>query len=448
MNKLIGFPYQSVLVLGLAKSGTATAKILNDNGVKVVVNDLKASDNDKEVLDLRARGIDVLIGYHDVKLLENQQAVIKNPGIPYTNPMVEAAVSQGMPVLTEIECLSYMLDQDILGITGSNGKTTTTTLSYLMLKNSQVPVKVAGNIGKVAVEEALTLGQDEKLVLELSSFQLMGTQNFKPKIAIFLNLFEAHLDYHGTFQAYKEAKSKIFNALTENEFLIYNKDDKHVKALAEKAKAHLIPFTRSAIDEMGAYLKDGWLYFQSEAIIKLTDIRLVGEHNLENVLASVAGAKLLGATNEGIYETLTTFNGVKHRLQFVEEKEGRLIYNDSKATNILATTKALTAFDKPIRLVAGGLDRGNYFDDMIPYLKQVSGLYVYGETKDKLMDAGLKAGITDISRHETIDEAVKSAWKGSLEGDVLLLSPACASWDQFASFEDRGDRFIEIVQSL
>lgn len=447
-NKLKHFPYQNVLVLGLAKSGTATACVLSQQGLNVYANDLKTADDDAAVVRLRQQGVTIVVGEHDTRLLENVDCVIKNPGIPYSNVMIEKAEQLGMPILTEIECLQYMLDENILGITGSNGKTTTTTLSHLMLKNSEQNVAVAGNIGEVAIEIAADLAENATLVLELSSFQLMGTETFKPKVAALLNLSEAHLDYHGSYESYKLAKAKLFTNQTAEDYLVYNLDDQDVVELVNTSKATLVPFSTTQICETGAYLKDDWVYFKTTPVIAVEHIRLVGEHNLANILASVAATLLLGATLAGIKQTLTTFDGVKHRLQFVGEKQGRLFYNDSKATNILATTKALQAFKQPTRLIAGGLDRGNGFEDLLPYLTRVVGLYLYGETKDKLKATGENAGIPVITTGETLDEMIKAAWCDSQAGDVILLSPACASWDQFATFEKRGDLFISTVKQL
>ncbi|WP_440895199.1 UDP-N-acetylmuramoyl-L-alanine--D-glutamate ligase [Amphibacillus sp. Q70] len=448
MNKLEKFPFKRVLVLGLAKSGTATCHVLVRNGIEVIANDLKAKQTDQDIMDLKAKGVQVVIGEHPLSLLDQVELVIKNPGIPYQNILVEQAKKKAIPVWTEIELLHYLIDQPIIGITGSNGKTTTTLLVQQILKNSQQKAKIAGNIGEVAVEVAENLKPDEKLVLELSSFQLMGLDRFQPKIAVLLNLFESHLDYHGNFTAYQEAKAKIFARLSEDDFLVYNADDARVVKLIESTKAKRIPFSRKQTDIKGAWVDEKAIYFGKERIMDLSNIRLVGSHNLENILASVAAALLIGANHQGIEQTLTTFSGVKHRLQFVLEKQGRLFYNDSKATNILACSKALSAFQQPTMLIAGGLDRGNSFDELIPHLTNVTGMFLYGESANKLAAAGQKAGIKLIKQGETLEEMVQAAYRASQAGDVILLSPACASWDQYRTFEERGDMFINLVHTL
>ena len=317
-----------------------------------------------------------------------------------------------------------------------------------ILKHSQKKPKIAGNIGTVAVEVAEQLSEDETLVLELSSFQLMGVDQFQPKVAVLLNLFEAHLDYHGDFNHYQAAKAKIFAQQTEADFLVYNADDDRVVQLIQSSKAQRIPFSLKSKQSNGVWVDDHAVYFKDQQIIDRDKIRLVGEHNLENSLASIGASMLVGANKTGIEQTLTTFTGVEHRLQFVLEKHGRQFYNDSKATNILASSKALSSFKQPILLIAGGLDRGNNFDELIPFLTHVKGMFLYGETASKLAKAGNTAGIKQIKQAETLQEMVRAAYQASAPGDVILLSPACASWDQFKTFEERGDMFVELVHTL
>lgn len=448
MKRLNDFPFKRVLVLGLAKSGTATCHVLKKNGIDVIANDLNADEADLEVIKLKQAGIEVVAGNHPLSLLDRVELVIKNPGIPYDNVLVDQALKKDMPVWTEIELLYYLIDQPVVGITGSNGKTTTTMLTESMLKDSQQAAKIAGNIGVVAVEVAEQLTKEEVLVLELSSFQLMGVDQFKPTIAVLLNLFEAHLDYHGDFASYKAAKAKVFARLTEDDYLIYNADDADVVEMIQQTKAQRIPFSLNNRQPEGAWADDKAVYFKTQPIIDLEKIRLVGKHNLENILASVAASLLVGANQQGIEKTLTAFGGVKHRLQFVIEKQGRKFYNDSKATNILASSKALASFKQPILLIAGGLDRGNTFDDLIPFLSNVKGMFLYGETAGKLADVAEKAAVSIIKTGSTLEEMTEAAFAASNQGDIVLLSPACASWDQFKSFEERGDMFIKVVHTL
>lgn len=448
MRKLIDFPYSNIVVLGLARSGTAAAEALLANNKTIRVNDKQATEQDEVVIRLKEMGAEVVIGSHPISILDGMDIVVKNPGISYDNPIVAEAMQRDIPIITEIELAYYLFDGPIIGVTGSNGKTTTTTLVTDMLKKSDRPVKVAGNIGIVATEAVQSMKEDEALVLELSSFQLQGTEKFRPTTAILLNIFEAHLDYHKTLGNYKQAKFNIFRNQTEDDYLIYNAEDKAIAEEVKDARAKLVPFSVQQKLEAGAWIDDKYAYFKNEKIIELSKIVLVGEHNLQNILAAIAAAKLNGATNEGICQVLTTFSGVEHRLQFVENVNGRLFYNDSKATNILATQKALDSFKQPTILLAGGLDRGNAFTDLQPHLKHVRAMVVFGQTAGKLKRLAAEVGIEKVVESENVEDAVKAAYSISEENEIILLSPACASWDQYRTFEERGDMFVQAVHKL
>jgi UDP-N-acetylmuramoylalanine--D-glutamate ligase len=447
VNKLTDFPYEHVLVLGLAKSGMAAARILHENGKNVRVNDMRQED-DQSVNDLRKLGIEVVTGGHPLSVLENIDIVVKNPGIPYENIIVAEAIERDIPVVTEIELASLLAKGPIVGITGSNGKTTTTTLIYEMLKASQQKVRIAGNIGTVASEVAQEIQEDETLVIELSSFQLLGTKTFHPKVSVFLNLFEAHLDYHKTLDHYANAKANIYKNQTDDDFIVYNADDRMVSDIVKSAKAQKVPFSITKQVENGAYIQNNCVYLKGTKIISLDKVVLVGDHNYENMLAAIAAACLMGASIEGIQDVLSSFQGVPHRLQFVNTINERLFYNDSKATNILATSKALAAFREPVLLLAGGLDRGNSFDQLIPFLDHVKALVLFGQTAQKIKEVGEKAGIEKIYIVDNVEQAVQKAYAESVNKDIILLSPACASWDQYRSFEERGDMFIKAVHKL
>lgn len=447
MSKLADFPYYRILVLGLAKSGTAAARALLQHGKQVRINDKSAKPEDRLIKELEDLGAEVFYGDHPLEALNNMELVVKNPGISYDHPIVREAISKNIPVITEVELAYYLTESPIIGITGSNGKTTTTTLITKMIESSGIPVKVAGNIGIVATDVALSIDEDTTMVLELSSFQLQGTEKFRPNIAVLLNIYEAHLDYHKTFENYTAAKCNIFKNQTEKDYVVFNADDPIIMNEISHAKGRLVPFSVKNMTEDGAYISSGKIYFRGEEIIHVDDVVLVGNHNLENILAAVAAAKLRGAENEAIRNVLATFSGVKHRLQYVETIEGRKFYNDSKATNILATQKALASFTQPVILLAGGLDRGNEFTDLIPYLKNVKGMVLFGQTKGKLQQIAEQVHIPYILA-ENVEQAAEQAFHMSVEGDVILLSPACASWDQYRTFEERGDMFIQAVHRL
>ena len=452
LNKKV-FEHKRVLVIGLAKSGVAVAKLLLHQGAIVTVNDRIPLEENPDAKSLIEEGIRVLAGSHPVDLLEEHfDFVVKNPGIPYHNCMVEAAMKKGVPVYTEIEIAYQLLEGLIIGITGSNGKTTTTTLASLMLKESfpEREVYAAGNIGIPLSQLAEQSTKEDVYVSELSSFQLMGIDQFKPKIACIVNIFSAHLDYHGTREEYIKAKLQLTKNQMEDDYLVYNADYPELITLIEvHTKATLVPFSRKTVLEFGACVEGDYICFNGEKVIPVSTIQVPGTQNVENVLAAVAIAKLAGATNEGIQKAVQNFHGVKHRTQFVKEVNKRRFYNDSKATNIIATQTALRSFtNQSVILIAGGLDRGNGFDELVPDLTSVSGIVLYGETKEKLQEAAKVAGVPVIEVVNTLEEATKKAYEISKEDDIILLSPACASWDQFKNFEIRGDEFIRVIENL
>ncbi|MDP4105638.1 MAG: UDP-N-acetylmuramoyl-L-alanine--D-glutamate ligase [Bacillota bacterium] len=449
MKQIKTYHHKKILVLGLAKSGVEAAALLHQLGAFVTVNDKKPLSENPEAQGLLEQGIKVICGEHPIELLEEGfELIVKNPGIPYTNPMIKGALEKEIPVITEVELAYQISDAPFIGITGTNGKTTTTTLVYEMLNTGDKQPLIAGNIGKVASGVAQKAEKENTIVIELSSFQLMGIHTFNPHIAIITNLYSAHLDYHGTREEYIAAKANITKNQTAADYLIVNAEQPDVMNIANTSKAKIIPFSAKNELTEGAYVSDGWICFNGEKVMQIEDIALPGAHNLENILCAMAAAKLSGVDNAAINEVLRTFTGVKHRLQYVAEVSGRKFYNDSKATNILATVHALAAFKQPVILLAGGLDRGNEFDELIPYLKNVKALITFGQTAPKIERVGKEAGIKQIIRVDNVDKAVPVAYQQSEEGDVILLSPACASWDQYKTFEVRGDIFIEAVHKL
>lgn len=449
MKQINLYCHKKILVLGLAKSGVTAAALLHKLGAFVTVNDQKPFSENPEAQGLLEQGIKVICGEHPVELLdEGFELIVKNPGIPYNNPMIEGAMERGIPVITEVELAYQISEAPFVGITGTNGKTTTTTLVYEMLKAGEKQPLIAGNIGTVASGVAQEATSENTIVIELSSFQLMGIETFNPKIAIITNLYDAHLDYHGTREEYKAAKANITKYQTEQDYLIINADQEDTMDIARHSRAKIIPFSTTRELVEGAYIRDGWICFNDEQVMEIAQIALPGRHNLENILSAMAAAKLSGAPNSAIVAVLKTFTGVRHRLQYVADVNGRKFYNDSKATNILATINALAAFNAPVILLAGGLDRGNEFDELIPYLKNVKALITFGQTAPKLERVGKEAGIKQHQRVDNVDKAVPVAFELSEPGDVILLSPACASWDQYKTFEVRGDIFIEAVHKL
>ena len=449
MKQLPVVYHQKVLVLGLAKSGTAAAEILHDLGAFVTVNDSKPFEQNENAQYLLSKGLTVICGSHPEDLLdEGFSLIVKNPGIPYTNPVISEARRRGIPVWTEVELAYRISDAPMIGITGSNGKTTTTTLIFEMLATGEKQPLIAGNIGTVASSVAKEATIDNTIVTELSSFQLMGTDQLKPKISILLNLYEAHLDYHTDFKEYTDAKFAITKNQEATDWFIYNGEQKNVTDYANLSKAEKVPFYVSNRTETGISADNMYIYWNGEKIFERSIIALRGKHNLENVLAATAAALLMDCSLESITHVLSTFNGVKHRTQFVREWKGRKFYNDSKATNALATKSALEGFSEQVILIAGGVDRGHSFDELIPYLHNVKALIHYGETTKRLQQFGEQQRIPYVLGVNNLLEAMDEGIKASAEGDVILLSPACASWDQYESYEIRGDEFIQKVLGL
>ncbi|KAA6452961.1 UDP-N-acetylmuramoyl-L-alanine--D-glutamate ligase [Bacillus swezeyi] len=440
---------QNVLVLGLAKSGYAAASILHEKGASVVVNDQKPFEENEPAQILAEKGVEVICGTHPTELfdLHSIDILIKNPGIRYENVMVEEALKRGIPVWTEVELAYHLTDAPFIGITGSNGKTTTTTLVYEMLKADSKKAVVAGNIGTAASEVAAQTS-GEWIVTELSSFQLMGTYQFRPKIGLLLNVFDAHLDYHHSRENYERAKQQVYRNQSETDVAVVNLDDETVVQLAECSKAEKVYFSVRQVLERGACVKDGMIMFNDKQIMPLQDVVLPGEHNLENILAALCTVKTAGVSDQAVRQVLTSFTGVKHRMQYVTTIKNRMFYNDSKATNILATKKALSAFQKPVILLAGGLDRGNEFDELKPHMALVKAIITFGETAPKFEKLAEEMGIQQVKRVDNVEQAASAAFSLSDEGDVILLSPACASWDQYKTFEERGDMFVNAVHML
>ena len=410
MKSTLQFKNKKILVLGLAKSGYAVAKLLRSLGADITVNDSSPEKENSEVDELRSENVTVICGGHPAGILdEGFSLVIKNPGIPYTNPVVEEALDQGIPVWTEIELAYKISEAPIIGITGSNGKTTTTTLLFHMLSIGNRNPLIAGNIGTVSCTVAEKATSNDVIVLEASSFQLMGTETFRPKIAILTNIYEAHLDYHGTSEAYSAAKAEITNNQLEDDFFIYNDEQEAVKEIASRSRAILIPFSVSGKKDIGISVDDTYIYWNGTPYINCSMIKLPGQHNLENILSATAAAILMGCDKDAIENVLASFTGVKHRMQFVKELKGRKYFNDSKATNTLATKSALAAFDTPTILIAGGLDRGHSFEELRPFMGNVKAVVALGETQKRFGDFALSCGIEQILEATTMENAVSLA---------------------------------------
>lgn len=456
MRQIDTYQNKNILVLGLGKSGFAVSMLLLKLGAKLTLNDKAELDQDEHALVLKKMGVRVIGGKHPVNLLskEHFDFLVKNPGIPYDNPMVQKALSLKIPIITEPEIALSVSEAPYVCVTGSNGKTTTVMLTQQILEHHLVKsghhAYAVGNIGLPISEVVTKVSEGDILVVEISSFQLMGVTDINPKVAAIIDIYNnVHLDYHKTFANYTEAKLNVTRTQSADNYFLANYDQKEIfKKEKEVTKAKIRTFSEN--DRQADYfIAEGYLQNKNEKIIKASEMKMPGIHNQQNALVACAIAQIMGADKDDIRSTLTTFTGAEHRLQYVMTLEGRKIYNDSKSTNIEAASVAIPSFSEPEVLIAGGLDRGFKFDSLVPVLKKhVKAVVLYGETRYLLADAARKAGISNIVIENKLQEAVPRAYELTEPGDVLLFSPACASWDQFRSFEERGDYFVKFVKEL
>lgn len=441
------FENNKIFILGMARSGYSAAKLLVEHNNEILITDAKSQDNDK-IRELEDLGVKFIQTENPEDLLDSSfDIVIKNPGIKINHPVCEKAQKLGIIVTNEVEVAYHFLPKDItiVGISGSNGKTTTTTLIYEILKKAQLPVILGGNIGYPVCSLVSKAKSKDILVLEVSSHQLHDIIDFKTNISILTNLSEVHIDHFGTYDYYKAQKIRIFNRHGENDIGIINKDDKDSMEYIDKINSSKQFFSVSS--DADCYVKEGVIYYRGERVLELKDVLLKGVHNYQNIMCAIMAVKQFGVENSVISEVLKEFKGVEHRLEYVNTVCGRVFYNDSKATNVKSTQIALSAFTGPTILLLGGLDRGHSFEGLKEYMKNVKKIIAFGETKLRIK---MFADSLDISCDvvDTLSEAVESAYKGSVSGDIVLLSPACASWDQYKCFEDRGNEFKERVEKL
>ena len=439
---------KNVLVMGLARSGMAAARILKSLGANVVINDGRAYEDNDDAKVMEGEGFEVVCGGHPVKLLDREfELIVKNPGIPYkTTPLLLEAEKRNIPIVCEVEIAYGICEAPFIGITATNGKTTTTTLIHEIMQESGIKSKLAGNIGVVSSLVAQDAKADEVLVTELSSFQLMGIRDFRPHIGLILNITEAHLDYHTDIKEYRQAKLNLVKKQLESDYFVYNADDEFIVSQLWQTVAMTVPFSQKKKVE-GAYLLGGELFYQDEKIIDERDILLKGEHNMQDVLGAVAVCKLYDATSKAITTVLRRFTGVKHRLQFVKDIDGVKYYNNSKATNVIATQTALRAFEQPVILLAGGLDRDHDLNPLAEDFEHVKAIFAFGQSKDRFSILAKEHDI-HCETFDCLEETFKAATNIAKSGDIVLLAPACASWDQYVDFEERGDAFIEMVKKL
>ena len=441
------FENKKIFILGMAKSGFEAAKLLATRDNKILITD-KKEQKEEHVSELKRLGVEYIVTDHPEEILDQSYDVlIKNPGIRKDHVCVEKARKLKIPVINEVEMAAKLLPKNvhIIAVTGSNGKTTTVTITYEILAAMGFPVYLVGNIGTPLSSIVNQIKENDMIVIEVSDHQLCDMYEFHPNIAVLTNLSEVHLDFHGDYKTYKNVKKKLFQNMTTHDIAILNHDNYDVMELTSDLKCKKLYF--SGTQQKDCYVMNGYIWYQDEKVIALDDIRVQGMHNYENIMCAILVAAQYGLDREVIREVLGNFGGVEHRMEYVRKLHGRTFYNDSKATNNKSTEIALDAFTAPTIVLLGGLDRGQSFDELEPHMEHVKHVICYGETKDKI-----KAFCDRIKKDcivlDDLEESVKAAYNLSDEGDVILLSPACASWDQFETFEERGELFKKIVEEL
>lgn len=448
----IMFKNKKILILGMARSGYQAAKYLKKRGNEVILNDGGSEEKQEsnQVQELKDLGVELIFGSHPDDLLDKSfDYLIKNPGVPIDHKYVLAAKRLGIEVINEVE-MSYLLlpkDVTLIGITGTNGKTTTTTLTYKIMKEAYGDrVHLAGNIGYPLCSILDKLKKDDIIVMEVSCQQGENFHKFKPHIGVFTNISPAHIDFLKTFEHYKEVKARMFYNQDKNDIAILNIENEDVmnelRNISSKTK-----YFSSKNQINGCYLKDGVIYYYDEKIIDRDLIKLPGIHNVENCLAAIMACKEMGVSNKAICDVLTTFTGVEHRLEYVDTVDGVRYYNDTEATNIKCTQIALSSFDQDITLILGGLERGQVFEDLTPYMTHVKNIVAIGQCRERVKEFGDSLHIPTYV-YEKLEEGFKKCVEITKNGGIVLLSPASASWDQYKECEIRGAEFKQYVKGM
>jgi UDP-N-acetylmuramoylalanine--D-glutamate ligase len=445
---------KKVLVLGLGITGVSTIKALNKLGARIVVSDSKTEDELQSVLGkVKEIPMELYLGGCDFGL-DDIDLVIKSPGIPPKSLLVQKLECENIEVITDIE-LAYRISpsKNLIAITGTNGKTTSSVLTGEIFRNAGLNSHVVGNIGTGILDKILNAEADDVFIIEVSSFQLEHTFNFKPKVALITNITPDHLDWHGSYEKYIEAKYKVCTNQDAEDYLVLNYDDQKLRTLKNKVSSRIIWFSVNEKLEKGIYIDHDYIVINDGVdfikLLKTDEIKILGKHNLENALGCIGISLAMNINKDIIRKTLRTFKGVEHRIEFVATKRGISFYNDSKGTNPDASIKAIEAVNAPIILIAGGYDKGVEFDHFVKEFKgKVKALIVLGETRDKLKDAAFKNNFNSIYEVNSIKEAVDLSYKLGEKNDNVLLSPACASWDMYKNFEERGMDFKNHVLTL
>src|SRR5262244_244700 len=439
---------KQVLVVGLARTGMECARFLVNQGAKVSVSDLRSeTDLENEIHALKGLPIHYLLAGEERRWLEGMDLVVPSPGVPAANPLLQEANRRGIEILSEIDLAYRFFRFPIVAITGTNGKSTTTTLVGEMLKANGTKVFIGGNIGAPLI--GFAGGDWEWGVVEISSFQLEWIKEFRPRVAVLLNLSEDHLDRYPDFAAYCGAKERIFENQTASDVAILNRDDSLVWGMARGMPARIVSFGFSEVDQ-GVFAKSEeiiWRDASTEERFPLRHVKIQGVHNVENMMAAIAVAKAIGMPAQIIQQTLEKFPGLEHRLEFVREKNGVRYYNDSKGTNVGAVVKSLASFSAPVILLAGGVDKGGDYGVLRDGIKKgVKRLLLFGAAKEIIAKA--LGTLTETVLVDDMEVAVRDAHQHAQPGDVVLLSPACSSFDMFRNYAERGRVFKSVVEAL
>ncbi|RQD66911.1 MAG: UDP-N-acetylmuramoyl-L-alanine--D-glutamate ligase [Tindallia sp. MSAO_Bac2] len=450
---------KKVLIVGLGITGISLARFLHEQNSLIIINDAQNEDNlGLRISQLKNIPYTGIFGKHPNNLEEagNPELIALSPGVPLDLPLIKDAISHKIPVLGEIELAYHFIEAPIAAITGTNGKTTTTALLGDMVERAGINNEVVGNIGTATVSKIKNLTKDSFCIMEISSFQLETIIDFKPKVAAVLNITADHLNRHKSMEKYAELKFKIFSNQKSGDVAVINADDSACQQYLEQNQNpnhEVMLFSSKKMLDKGIFIKDGKVIvkddLRSAIIIDRDKILIPGNHNLENAMAAVGLAWCMDVPLEAIRESLEEFKGVEHRIETVEVIDGVVFINDSKATNPDAAEKAVLSVKEPIILLAGGMDKGNDFTELIKLFKnRVKQLIVYGETADKLAYACAEEGFYHVTKTADLEQAFKIACQEADAGDTVLLSPACASWDMYESYEVRGNHFKKLVKRL
>jgi len=443
---------KKIVVIGMGKTGIAAAGFLGRQGAKVIAVDEKSPDQWGDEFSRIAREPWLTIGdYHHIDILNGASMVVPSPGIPPNNQLLVEALKRNISVISEIELAYRLIRVPILAVTGTNGKTTTTTLLGKILRDSGKKVFVGGNIGNPLIEYAETDQQDDFIVAEISSFQLQWIEKFKPFIAVLLNITCDHINYHGSFDEYRRVKASIFARQTKKDFAVLNAEDPEQAGIAGSISARTYSFSSKNILPEGIFVRKENIVLNipqaGEETYPLDMIHLPGAHNVENVMAAVMAACLCGCSREDIIASVKAFRGLPHRIEFAGEKKSVKFYDDSKGTNVGSVLRALETFDRPVILLLGGRDKDGDFETLRPLLKtKTKKVILFGEARERI--ASLIGEDRALVKTEKLKEAVESAYRSAEPGDIVLLSPGCASFDEFANYKERGNHFKEVVRNL